>query len=758
MYLASPYFHKIMGKVRKISKGDLVKYHSHVWVVKRKRNGMVNLLRRMVNTGPPIWVPETRLKHADESWRKNLILNDPVSLFIGGHWLKARVFRREGSNVCIQPSFTSICIRLPDSSGHIARSCHNFPLWQEDITRLVMFQGNICLERGNGLMFPWTYGTSVPIVQRQLTFITRMQLPVVHTRGLPMKMYNQMSTEEIMHDIFNNSSELMHPILKKLAYQYINYLAPRYRMRNTDSIDSYVASALDNNDTRRVEELLSIGSNTNEWTIAEYALYRHFSRRYLVPKLHYNESLQVVELEIYWSGIDMKPAPSIRNILTLISTPMVYKPPVIEVHSSPEIAYALSRMLGMEIEPIEKLYLRNVGDYWLTENDGFCARALNTYGGVVNIPGIDFPTLVRELVRRSPLKTLIVVETDTLPLWKGFSRRHGSRREDDLVVVTTRSTLLRCWTSLRGFKRLICTAMPTSGTVYHDVIQKMPCNVRWAFVPAVSNHICGEGFNVFNHPPNDNAIISLTKEKMEEMGVLFPVKSVQKIICKAKHDRSQIVRNIALMPYHKRKEMLSKFLLKPTLVPAHIRGEKLDSYNGTLQSISEKFKINKNLLESRISETCAICLENISAPAVTPCGHVFCSVCATELDRRNINCALCRAKVHGFMRVSEEDTPGKIIMHKGTCYRVQDDNSWGAKYAYLKEHSDATFLTQFSSVKRALRKAFPKTQIVTTRALENGLQIHTSKLVMIEPGKLPFLDYAWAQDLEIISLSYTVNI
>ena len=119
---------------------------------------------------------------------------------------------------------------------------------------------------------------------------------------------------------------------------------------------------------------------------------------------------------------------------------------------------------------------------------------------------------------------------------------------------------------------------------------------------------------------------------------------------------------------------------------------------------------------------------------------------------------MCRAKVHGFMRVSSEDTPGKIIMYRGACYRVTDDDTWGSKYAYLKEHSDATFVTQYGSVKRALKKAFPKTQIVTTKSLDNGLKIKTSKLVLIEPGHLPFLDHAWGQDLEIIRLSYTVNI
>ena len=110
------------------------------------------------------------------------------------------------------------------------------------------------------------------------------------------------------------------------------------------------------------------------------------------------------------------------------------------------------------------------------------------------------------------------------------------------------------------------------------------------------------------------------------------------------------------------------------------------------------------------------------------------------------------------MRVSDENTPGKIVMHGGSCYRVQDDETWGSKYSLLKEHADATFITQYGSVKRVLKKAFPKTTVVTRKAIDNGLKVQTSKVVMVEPEDLPNFDYAWGQDLEIISLCYTVNV
>lgn len=745
-----------MTKIRKFSRGDVVKYLSHDWVVKRKRSGMVRLIRRQVNSGHPIWVPETRLKFADHSWRSSLVSGDPVSLLLGGSWIKARVLRREGNNVCIQPSFTNMTIRLHQTSGHIAQASHDFPLWEEDVMRPVLYQGEVHLERGLGLMFPWKYGKGSPVNSLPLKFITKIQLPVVHTEGFPMKMYNILSTDEILYDIRNNPSEIPE-ILLKLATQYISQRTVRYQVGRHDSLDHYVASALDNNDERRLGELLSIGENTDTWALSEFALYRHFSRAYFVPEITYDETLQTINIEIFWSGLSMDITPSLRKILQHISTPMQYKPGIVEVHGSPEIAYTLSRMLGMESEPLEKLYLRHVGGQWLTLQGGFCTQTLKTFGGVINVPGLDYVTLVGELMKRSPLKTLVVVETDTLSMWKDFPWWHGSRREDGDIVVTTRSTLLRSWTSLNGFKRIFCTAIPTAGTVYHNVISNMHCPVRWAAWSSPQTPY-GRTFNVLGLPYHHRAVITMTKLNMEQMGVLFPIMTVQKIICKPKHDMKHITNNIAHMSLDKRKEYMSKFLLNPKFVQPHIRGEKLDSYKGTLDSIADKFDMDKSLLNTRIAETCAICLETISQPAVTPCGHVFCSVCAAELDKRNINCALCRAKVHGYIRVSDKDTPGKIIMHKGSCYRVQDDDTWGSKYSILKQHTDATFVTEYGSVKRALKKVFPKTEVLTKKSLKNGLRIQTSKIVMVEPGPLPYLDYAWGQDLEIISLGYTVKL
>ena len=61
-------------------------------------------------------------------------------------------------------------------------------------------------------------------------------------------------------------------------------------------------------------------------------------------------------------------------------------------------------------------------------------------------------------------------------------------------------------------------------------------------------------------------------------------------------------------------------------------------------------------------------------------------------------------------------------------------------------------------MKKALEQAFPKTKVVTRKAINNGLRVETSKIVMVEPEPIPDFDYAWGKDLEIISLCYRVNV
>ena len=111
---------------------------------------------------------------------------------------------------------------------------------------------------------------------------------------------------------------------------------------------------------------------------------------------------------------------------------------------------------------------------------------------------------------------------------------------------------------------------------------------------------------------------------MEQMGVLFPIMTTQKVICPTTQDTSIVMTNTRNMTRAKQNEFLSRFLLCSDSVPHHIRGEQLDAYEGTMETISAKVGVDVRVLQARAKERCAVCLEAIKDATVTQCGHVYC--------------------------------------------------------------------------------------------------------------------------------------
>ena len=742
-----------MVKCKKIRKKDIVKYGGHEWYVKRRKHGRCQLVRREVMTGVPIWVPIEKLKRASQSWRSQLRAGDSVKVFLASLWCHAKVLRREGNNLCIQLSFTNFTLRLPQTSGRIAESTHEFPLWSEKPTAFVLYGGNLRIERAPGVLFPLEYARGTPVRTPEKKFITTIKFRLQRMPSFSMHLYEQLSSTEIMYDIFSSMTPDTPLLLRRLAAQYVNFRRKLYTLPN-NILQHFIETALLNNDHERVQELTSASDNEEIMYRNEWAIRQHYSMPFFDVNIRVTDCLEV---DLLWNRAFNASVPiPVKQILAHISTPMIYSPALYEIDSTPCLQFVLSRMLGMEEEPLQALHLREVNGHYLTQDGGFCRKQYNRYGGVINVYGLDVPALVRNLVQRSPVKTLVVVNPSTIPIWSNFSKWYGKRKEDDLVVVTTKATLNRQWSFLKGFQRIICTELPRPNTIFEDILKKHSAKLRWAIC---HDHNEDLGWNMIGQKPDPRARIYRSKAQLEDMGVLFPIMSVQKVICRCKHESyKRIIHNTFFLSKKKVNEYLSKYLLHPELVPIHVRGSKLDVCEGTIDVIAKRFNVKEELLASRTKETCSVCLETIQNPSVTSCGHVFCNTCVKELDSRNINCAMCRTKFSGFMKISDKNTPGIIEMHNGACYRIPENETWGLKYNVLKQHKDATFVTKYSLVKSKLSKAFPKTTIITEKALEHGMTIMTDKVILVEPGiPLQYFDKAWSQNLEIIQLCYTIQ-
>ena len=116
---------------------------------------------------------------------------------------------------------------------------------------------------------------------------------------------------------------------------------------------------------------------------------------------------------------------------------------------------------------------------------------------------------------------------------------------------------------------------------------------------------------------------------------------------------------------------------------------------------------------------------------------------------------MCRAAVQGFIKISDKKTPGKIVMHKGTAYRVPENETWGSKFEFIKKHPDATFVTKFTRVKKKLKKHFPGTEILLESSIKQGMRVSSNKVIFLDYGISRYpLETAWGKNLRVIELDY----
>ena len=761
-----------MVKSRKIKVGDFVNYAAKEWIVSNRSKTHYRLVRRQVKTGSSIVVPKKRVKLADQTWRSNLTRGDPIELFLGGQWINASVFERHGKTLVVQPSLSNFTMPVSEDAGIIDKGSHTHPLWGQDIVTPVVIDGTCHIERARGLVFPWSYtsegATRVEVSGPLRTPLTTLTFAHYDTGGFPLKMYKNLTTAEIMHDACSKDSK--HPeLLRWIAEQWCHSRLPIYPyLRNYYGLRFYITQALAHGDQRRVQEMLSVGEDSgvfhkSEWTIREHLSHPYIEAEFTVV----NNTLKV---DLFHSGIKIdKTPPTVKKILERISTPMVYAPKKISVDAAPEMQFLLSRMLGMEKEPVELLSTRKINNSKVLVNleEGFSEPEMKLCGGQLRVEFVNFPVLVTELMKRSPMRTLIIVEKDALPIWKDFKIYHGRNRGFEPVTVTTKAMFTKIARTQRIFdktERLIVMVDSYWFSSFVKVALNFRCKIKWAVC-----HTYWRNSYIFKTPEkNTDLSISLTRDEMEDMGVEFPTVSHQFVIFDVDPETTKVFiqRLKARFPsltswrFNLCQKLLAQYLQHPELVPLEFRGQKLAAVEATLANISEKFGVSEQVLNSRAQETCSVCLEKITDASVTPCGHIFCSECMQELHKRQINCPMCRSKITSFLKLSDKDTDGKIEVEKGVAYRIPETEKWGKKMEFLKKHKDAIIITGGTDIgkelKRKIKKVLRKRTILTVEEMTRQQHLLKGKIIMMVPTHAVqnHMGIAWGKDIELIELKY----
>jgi len=766
-----------MVKTRKIRIGDFVTYAGQEYIVTNKNKVNYRLVRRSANKGHTIIVPRKRVKLADQTWRNLLTRGDAVKLFIGGEWIDASVYERKGNKLLVQPCLNNFTMTVSQDAGIIAQGGHPHALWVKDDITPIVIDSECHMERARGIVFPWTYTSEtskrIVVTGPIPTPLTTLSFDHYDTGGYPHSIYKNLSTAEIMHDIKNHPSK--HPdILVLIADQWCTARLPIYPyLRNHYGLRYYISQALAHGDQRRVQEMLSVGEHAAVFNKSEWVVRNHLSHPYIGANFSVRNN--TLKVDLFHSGIKIdKTSEKVSKILEHISHPMNYCPRKIVVDSTPELSFILSRMLGMEKTPVELLSTRQVNGSKTLVNleHGFSEPEMKICGGQLNLRFINYCNLVTELMKRSPMRTLVVVEKDALPIWKDFNIFHGRNRGFKPITVTTKGVFAKNARRSRVFdktERLIVLVDTDWYSSFCNAAREFRCKIKWA---CGNSEYGWKNTCMFksNHK-NSKLVISLTKDDMLNMGVEFPTISHQYVVFKIDKESCDVfVRRLKAkypsMPtwWHSRcKNLLEKFLEHPELVPVEYRGERLAAVEATLSKISEEFGVSENLLDSRAQETCSVCLENISDASVTQCGHIFCSDCMQELQKRQINCPMCRSKITSFLKISEKDTVGKIQLDQGVPYRIPENETWGEKMKFLKKHKDATIITGNRDIgtllKRKLKKVFRKRQILTIEDLEHNQTPLSSKVIMMNPHYdiQDCVGLAWGKDIEVFSLKYKIE-
>lgn len=744
-----------MTKQRHISLRDYVTYGGYEWIVVGKGVKTLKLVRRQVCTGSAITVRKKKVKIADQTWRTRMLAGDALKVFMMGSWAPASVFVSDGKTVDVQPSFSNHIITLPVHSSRIVQDTHNYPLWSASKSSVVLAEGVPRLSRGPGIVYPWKYTPYIRLKTPPMTHVIDYTFDVFPVLSHPLSMYNRLSTEEIVCDLFTSKTQ-MPRTLELLVSQYAELRFQTFPVQSDFTVENFINRALEKNDNVRVQELLSIGQHVSVFKTIEWIMQKRWNKP--VFDLAFEFKDKKLHVKVFWTGIQVSNA-ALRTLYSELALPVAYNPrQYLGLNTSPDIRRTLSRMLGMETEPLQHLHERKMGNLTLMPHKGVNTVTSNrskTFGGVVCVYGIRVQKLIKELMLRTDLKTLVIVNASSIPQWKHCKLFHGRRKEDGALVVTTKNTFMRHYTYFDAFERIVCVCIPSFSSMYHHTLKAVKARVRWAICDP--DHI-EEAWNVHSMPRDERGEIFITRAAQLREGVVFPTVKICFHQCRTTNT-TNVIQNTTMLPLHKRIDIVCKYLMHPSLVEEHYGGEKLDMYEGTVKTIAKKLNIKQDMIEEHLKDKCAVCLCEFDVPTITSCGHVYCAECTTELQSRGVNCPMCRRKVEGYMRVSDKDTEGKVIMHKGECYRVAEAPQWGAKMEFLRKRPEATIISRFSSILHKLRKELPNKDMYTLKAHEGGRVPQNSSVILLEPcNETPNFETPFGQDIDLTILSYPVDL
>jgi SUMO ligase MMS21 Smc5/6 complex component len=349
---------------------------------------------------------------------------------------------------------------------------------------------------------------------------------------------------------------------------------------------------------------------------------------------------------------------------------------------------------------------------------GFMHQFFKSRSGILCLkPGLGKTVIMLNLIKRSPVNTLIVVPLTLIDQWKDECRRfvpsikvtecYGRKRDmSGTIVLTTYGQIRQFSTMLfmRTFGRVVFDESHEIKSLRKtaEACRNISAKYRWCLTgtlhtnlerfavqcyilhisPWANNHV-GCMTDLATHHPglvqtviNEllfNVNVPAICSNLDHKTITLEHNGENALICAQYFTQHLATKYLESNHTHAFVEMIMTRLniiaTDPSILPLSSFAERLIGQTRTIEGMVQEIKASdasegyKDTITNELQQLnnqCIICMEPYESPVITPCYHIYCQECLSQALAHAKQCPTCRAPM-GIDNITKLEGEGKHV-------------------------------------------------------------------------------------------------